>query len=325
LRKQGHTVVLERANQRLPLDLIKWADIIICQMFASNELIAQWKKMGKKIVYESDDYIESVPKTHSSYHLTQGWKGIKRRWKTHKAMKLSDGMFVSTPTLLEAYKKYQPKAVCFPNYLWLEHWQSQKERNYNGEKIRLGWAGSLSHQDDLEFVSPILAKVLADSANVKFIYIGQGGFGTGSEWLQYVRGKDFFKEIPNERKEFLKGVSSDIWGRYLSTLQLDIGIAPLVDSPFVRGKSTCKYLEYSVNRIAGVYQRFLYGSIVKDGITGLLADTPEEWVTALEYLIKNPEKRKEIAENAYNDVIQNHNIDNHLERWYNTFKEFTNL
>lgn len=73
----------------------------------------------------------------------------------------------------------------------------------------------------------------------------------------------------------------------------DIGIMPLTDAPFERGKCGYKLIQYMacgkpvVASPVGVNSK-----IVSDGEDGFLASTHEEWVSALTKLIDNPRLRE---------------------------------
>jgi glycosyltransferase involved in cell wall biosynthesis len=66
----------------------------------------------------------------------------------------------------------------------------------------------------------------------------------------------------------------------------DIGIMPLVDEPWSRGKCGFKLVQYLACGRPGVASPVgVNPAIVIDGETGLLASTEDEWVAALDRLI----------------------------------------
>jgi hypothetical protein len=93
------------------------------------------------------------------------------------------------------------------------------------------------------------------------------------------------------------------WRRRACGLALDVGLAPLPDTPFHRYKYFNKYLEYGSLGIAGVYSDVPPSAdVVQDGVTGLLcANTPDAWLAALRRLAGDPSLRERVARTAWDD------------------------
>ncbi|WP_454021080.1 glycosyltransferase family 4 protein [Azospirillum sp. Marseille-Q6669] len=78
--------------------------------------------------------------------------------------------------------------------------------------------------------------------------------------------------------------------------QFDIGIMPLADTPWERGKCGYKLIQYMacgkpvVASPVGVNR-----DIVEHGVNGFLAETPEEWTGALRRLAADPDLRRQLG------------------------------
>lgn len=85
----------------------------------------------------------------------------------------------------------------------------------------------------------------------------------------------------------------------------DIGVCPLPDTPWTRGKSGYKVLEYMAMRIPPVASPVgELAHIVTHGEDGLLAATEDEWFTSLRTLIDQPELRERIGDAGRRKVEQ---------------------
>jgi len=313
----GHQVKIIKIDD---LEKENWeADIVILENIFSPKLVDYFHKRGTKVVIECDDLVHKVPKTHYDYKDVKGFRKYKWLWKVLYSIFKADGFITTNELLMKKYGWVAKRKLVFPNYCDIEHWLRPYSPN-TGNKIRLLWAGSKSHTHDLLYIKPILKKFLLKHPEVKFIYIGMGGVKSSDPYARFVYGEDIFDDFPSNR-EMLVGVDAEVYPHILATLHADIAIAPLTKDYFNRFKTPCKYLEYSINKIPAVYSKWFYKDIVKDGETGFLAETEEDWLNYLEKLVENSKLRKEMGEKAFEDVVENYNILDYLSRWENFIYE----
>ena len=313
MQDKGHKAILEGYNAKTIQQRIDWADVIVFQMVFAPMWAEYARKKGKTVIFECDDMMHIVPKTHYAYQDT---KGIKNRitWyrKIWEMFKYCDGFISTNEELDRKYGWLFKESLVFPNYCSLEHWLKPYKRN-NTDRVRLLWAGSTSHTGDLQMMKPVLKKLLEKYPQLQFIYMGMGGAKTTDLTAQFTYGRDFFKELGDNRESLLP-VPGNVYPYLLAGLQADIAIAPLVKNHFNKYKSQCKFMEYSINKIPGVYSGWFYKDVINKQ-TGLLAQTPDDWVTAISYLIENPHERDRMGNNAYETVKDLHNINNYLTNW----------
>jgi len=123
-----------------------------------------------------------------------------------------------------------------------------------------------------------------------------------SVFLEFSKKNDFHIVIVGGKNFELKGCTVLIreWSEdsEVSEIQnFDVGIMPLPDKPFERGKCGYKLIQYMacgkpvVASSVGVNSR-----IVDHGLNGFLANTEEEWIKALSILYDNPELRNKMGE-----------------------------
>lgn len=321
MQKQGHKVCLESHDVQHLFQMVEWADVVIVEMIFSEEIMKGIKALGKKLIFECDDLIHTVPDTHYSYEETKGWRKIKWWWRIYKTLRHCDGFICTTPKLKRLYGWMAKKSFVFENYSSLEHWMKEPKKNLSKDRIRILWAGSTSHTGDLNWVRPIMEEILEKYPHVQFIYVGHGGVPTDDLYAKFVYGEDIFEGMSKEQREAMLPVQANVWPYILAGLQADIGIAPLENNYFNSFKSQCKYLEYGINEIPAVYSKWHYTD-VKDSITGMVADSPEEWIEKLSLLIENDKMRRTIGESARKEVVEKFNINKHMTKWQGFVENF---
>ena len=295
---------------------LQWADIVVVEMIYSPEFIKACHKANAKIVYEIDDLMQRVSKNHPAYKDMNWW----RTFLTYKCLHMADHMTVTTEILKKKYKWFNQEITVLPNYLDLDFWELPHQPN-ESDTIRIGWSGGNSHKDDLLMIKPVIEKILKKYDNVKFIACGFGGTNTPNDWVVYNYGENIFSNLPSEKYEFSLGAPMEVWPSKLNSLRLDIGLAPVVENVFSRCKSNCKALEYGINHIPGVYSKFLYKNAVKEGETGYLVETENEWVERICELIEDKKKRKKMGENAYQHIKENFDFNKYGHLWLETYED----
>jgi glycosyltransferase involved in cell wall biosynthesis len=131
--------------------------------------------------------------------------------------------------------------------------------------VVVGWIGSPSSMPYLFELKPVLEELVRDRGIRVHIVGGKTGLGLGAaesvlEWSEQTEA------------ELVSG--------------FDIGIMPLADSPWERGKCGYKLIQYMGCGLPVVGSPVGVNSdIISDGHNGFLAGTPEAWKAALDKLI----------------------------------------
>ncbi len=283
-------------------------DVIVLQQTVDPKKIAHamaWAgEYGKLLVYELDDFMD-VPPEHLLYN--EHVQLDASVW-TRAGVSKVDIVTTTTDVLAEEIKKYNKNVYVLKNCLDMDLWGYSPLSQTVGGEIRVGWAGSATHREDMKMLKPAVMELLNKYPNVKFFYCGDGEL-----WKSKL-----FEGHP--RTEYVEPTSIDNWPAKLRSLRFDIGLIPLLDTPFNRSKSNLKYLEYGAYKIPAVMSPVVYSATVKDGVTGLFAETPKDFFKQASRLIDNVSLRKRIGEATYKDVHDNYDIRNHWKEWLNVYK-----
>jgi glycosyltransferase involved in cell wall biosynthesis len=157
------------------------------------------------------------------------------------------------------------------------------------EEFRIGFAGSVTRQDDLTLIGSVIKPVLDQIPNAVFEFCGVMPMG-----VQPGPRIRFF-EYTTSYADFISFQARRNWA---------IGLAPLQDSSANRAKTNNKYREYGACGIAGIYSDIPpYQDSVEPMVTGLLVEpSAGAWLAAIMQLAHDPEQRERIARSAEQDV-----------------------
>jgi len=148
---------------------------------------------------------------------------------------------------------------------------------------RIGFHGTRAHLADLVRIAPALAAVQ------------RGRDDTELELMLGAHVPEMLAGLPRLRTP--APLPWDQFRAYQASRRVHIGLAPLLDTPFNRGKSFIKFLDIAAMGGVGVYSRRApYTGIVEHGVNGLLAsDDPDEWYDCLQRLLDRPDEAAQMA------------------------------
>ncbi len=151
--------------------------------------------------------------------------------------------------------------------------------------IVIGWIGSPSTSRYLLQVAPALAQVCA-AGQAKVCLVGAAPIDLPG--------------VPVERITWNESTE-------VAALQsFDVGIMPLPDEPWARGKCGFKLIQYMACRLPVVASPVgMNTEIVEDGVNGYLASTTEEWVSAIKRLCSDGELRQHMGAAGRKSVEEN--------------------
>lgn len=248
-----------------------------------------------KLIYETDDDLLSLKEDNSSFEYVN-----RCRQEIINFIDNSSVVVVSTPELAKRFENKNVEVI--RNYLVSDCLAIKGSIN-NNDRLKIGYFGTRTHSKDLNIIKEPIMK-LKDNYDFDFQIIGGFDEDIASECYDIV-------ELPDNSNDF------EVFMKWLSkNAKWDIGIAPLEDSFFNKGKSELKYIEFTALGIPGVYSDVeVYNSVIKDGYNGFLAISDEDWFNKIELLIKDVTLRKEILSNATKDIIENYSIENRAKQW----------
>ncbi len=264
------------------------------------------------LLTEIDDNILSVPHYNEAAHTFDPRSDVRRR--AIQQMRQSDAVIVSTPYLKEAFAEFNAHIYVIPNAIDFKQWDKLKGRKRPG--LRIGWAGGSGHEGDFAPVAEGIKKVLARHKDARLILIN----GPAAQGIP-----SFFKDV--ERIEHHATWTPILkYPKMLADMDFDIGIAPVVDSAFNRGKSNLKWLENAALKIPTVTMNVgHYAETIKNGVDGYLCEDGDDFALALDVLISDKKRRKAMGLAANTSVRKNFNVDNVAAEYVRVLREVADM
>lgn len=277
-------------------DLTNIQLVFFCRSGYSNKisnLIHHARNNNAYLIYETDD-------------LFLSWTEIERRVEQlankekllevcHSRMSCFhhfDLSIVSTLKLANTYETFGIPTVLSKNCV--EDYRIKKITRKESKELKILYmSGSKTHNSDFKIIINPLVKFLNKNPDVNLTFLGET-----FTWPEL----EFHKNI-----KYLPLVSRDMMFNIIS--EFDVVLVPLRNIDYNNAKSNIKYIEsgaVGVPVMASPTDE--YKRSIKDGHSGFLCDSEEDWISTLELLKANPMLSIIVGKNAQNDVLKNYTL-----------------
>jgi len=295
------------------VDLSGYEIVVMQRYVPSEEMLGIWdaaKQLGKTLIFEIDDWLLGLPKVHPDAWV---YRDLMAQRRIFSSLSTAHAVTVSTEMLKARLAPYHEHIYVVQNLIDTTIWKITRPRKRpDNAPIVIGFMGTPSHERDLQLVEDALVMISRRyGGRVAFHF-----YGCITTRLSTLPNTIFHKAEPLEE-----------FARKFASRQIDIGLAPLLDTPFNHCKSNIKWLQYAACGAAGIFSDLpTYNRSIRHGETGLLAGSnPSEWCDALEELIENPNTRRWIARNAQLELRRNYTLEKGAGRLLETYKTILRL
>ena len=223
------------------------------------------RRRARKVIYDFDDAVMFSDKHPDSLNP-------KRLRDFKRIIKLADLVIAGNAYLAEHARRFNDNVEILPTGLNIGEYDVKITRPNDG-RIRLVWIGSKVTIPYLKEIKPALEEIGSRLKNVVLRIIS-----------------DEFIDLQNMKVEKCDW-SQQTQARDLA--ECDIGLAPLPDNLFTRGKCGFNILQYAAARLPSVASPVgINAEYVKHGSTGFLAENLSQWIGGITTLVNNPDLRK---------------------------------
>jgi glycosyltransferase involved in cell wall biosynthesis len=252
-------------------------DVVLVQRdlfpFGPPVLERMLRKANPRLVYDTDDATYLRP----GFTPNTVFQRLRRFDKVAEVVATARWVSVATEPIAAWARQYNDRVSVVPMAVDLAEYDRARQVESSSHEIILGWAGTSGGLRYLEKLAPVL-RDLASRYPIR-VRVISGGYQQLA-----------LPGVPLEARPWRQETVLD------DLKSFHVGLVPLDDSAFEQAKFPFKLLQYLALGVPAVSARVgLARSVVRDGDNGLLAGSPEEWRSALERVVRDPDLRQRLA------------------------------
>lgn len=260
--------------------------------------IFEWilsKLLRKKYIYDFDDAIW-LPNFSDQ---NAKFQRLKAYWKIKYCIKWATKVVTGNDYLAEYARRFNTVVQVIPTTIDTEK-HHNLETKYGTNKIVIGWTGTHTTMHYLNDIIPVLEK-LEKKYSFEFRVISN--------------------EAPNFKLHSLNYVRWNKSSEIIDLTSINIGIMPLKEDEWSKGKCGFKALQYMALGIVTIASPVgVNTKIIHHLENGLLANTSQEWEESIEKLLNSRTLCEQLGERGKKTVIENYSVLANQSNYLNLFK-----
>jgi glycosyltransferase involved in cell wall biosynthesis len=277
-------------------------DIVFVQreavMIGSTFFERHIRKSRAKFIFDFDDSIWLMDTSEGN----KKFEWMKNPEKTARNIRYADMVFAGNAYLADYARHYNKNTKIIPTTIDTEIYKPQP-KNGEAKTITIGWSGSITTIKHFEFALDFLKEIKSKFGHTISIKV----IGDGS----YINEELDIKGLPWMASKELDDLNS-----------FDIGIMPLPDDEWAKGKCGLKGLQYMALEIPTIMSPVgVNTEIIQHGKNGFLASTTKEWVECITQLIENPALRHSMGKAARQTVLEKYSVKAQEQNYLQAFNE----
>ena len=247
--------------------------------------------------------------------LVQGYETFERLLKQPRIMDVDDAIWLSRPFggfaaadiaramdaivvgnnyLADYFSRYCRNIYVVPTAVDPERYVARIESASEPEKFVIGWTGLACNYKYLNIIEPVLQKLLREYDRIEMLLI------SNKPWKK-------IKNFPPNKIKFIRWSEEN----EVSALhRLSVGIMPLTDDKWTRGKCSFKMLQYMAASVPVVVSPVgMNREVLEKGEIGFGVKTENEWYEALKTLYQDWPRQKQMGLTGRNIIEESYSAD----------------
>lgn len=273
-------------------------DIVFIQKRLFNKsLVKKLKENGAKLVFDFDD---SILASQQEKSFTTRKRTIKR---FKSICKHADLIIAGNKHLAQQTIEPTGTVRVLPTVVNIDRYLPQEQPHIDNSII-IGWIGQPVNHEYIIEIEPALRQLAEKYPNLMLHVISRGKFTINGVNVKNIEWNE------KDETQLLR--------------QIDIGIMPIPDNEWSKGKCALKAIQYMAAGIPVVCSNIgANREVVRDKTDGYLVDTLSEWESALEILISNHELRYQMGTSGRTRVQKHYTLDTAAELMSKWLSELT--
>lgn len=206
--------------------------------------------------------------------------------------------------LSEYFRKFNANVIQIPTSICFVNYTDKISFNTKSNKLVIGWLGSKSTSKNLINLLPVFHQLSFQFNSISFLFCG---FDTNLKYL--------FKDVNN--LEFIEWSPEN---EFIFLNSIDIGIMPLDDNLFNKGKCGFKLIQYMAMGKMTISTPLLSNVEINQGNKNLFATNNLEWFEKISFLLENRLLLNETGVNNIKIVENFYSCENNYLKYVAIFK-----
>ncbi len=213
-------------------------------------------------------------------------------FKTRMMCKMSSAVIVGSHHLAVYARRYNTNVTLIPTCIRFSDYADIERKARTSDTVTIGWLGGAgAYVPELHALSEVLRALHTKGIQFHFLLVGA---------FHIAAVHTLFEFLPKDTSEIIDYVDAPTDADLIPYLsRMDIGLMPLSDNEWNRGKCALKAIQYMASGAATIASPVGENRVViKDGTNGMLASGQDEWGSCLRELIEDPTLRQRLGVEA---------------------------